>query len=217
VEKVVQMETILALTGVLVACMLGAMSPGPSFLYVARTSMANSRQSGLAAAAGMGVGGAIFAALAVLGLKAVFASHPWLYLTVKLAGGAYLVYIGIQMWLGAKQPMDIKPAEAGAVATSRRTFAVALATQLSNPKTAVFYGSIFAALLPQAISPFVSVALPLIVFLIEIAWYSIVALVLSASGPRAVYLRAKTAIDRTAGAVMSLLGVKLIFAADTAA
>lgn len=211
------METILALAGVLLACLLGAMSPGPSFLYVARTSMAQSRSSGLAAAAGMGVGGAIFAALAVLGLKAVFASHPWLYFTVKLAGGAYLVYIGIQMWWGAKRPMDFREASAGAGGTNRRAFAMALATQLSNPKTAIFYGSIFAALLPQAIAPLVAIALPLIVFGIEIAWYSVVALILSAAGPRAVYLRAKTGIDRAAGGVIGLLGAKLMFAADTPA
>lgn len=210
------METMLALAGVLLACLIGAMSPGPSFLYVARTSMAQSRCSGLAAAAGMGVGGAVFAALAILGLKAVFASHPWIYLMVKVAGGAYLVYIGIQMWRGAKRPMEIRQAAPAADGTSRRAFAMALATQLSNPKTAIFYGSIFAALLPQTISPIVSVILPLIVFCIEIGWYSVVALVLSTAGPRAVYLRAKTLIDRTAGCVMGLLGAKLIFSADVA-
>jgi hypothetical protein len=57
---------------------------------------------------------------------------------------------------------------------------------------------------------------PLAVFAIEIGWYAVVALALSASGPRAVYLRAKAVIDRTAGAVMGLLGLKLITAADTA-
>lgn len=210
------METLLALTGILFACLIGTMSPGPSFLYVARTAMSASRRSGLAAAAGMGLGGFVFAVLALLGLKAVFASHPWIYTSVKLGGGAYLIYVAVQMWRGAKGTLAVQTDGAAGQTTSRRSFAMAVATQLSNPKTAIFYGSIFAALLPQNPGPIVTVVLPLTVFAIEIGWYAVVALALSASGPRAVYLRAKTAIDRTAGCVMGLLGLKLITAADSA-
>ncbi|MDT8901606.1 LysE family translocator [Anaeroselena agilis] len=205
----------LALAGILLAVALGAMSPGPSFLFVARTSMAASRRSGLAAAAGMGVGGFAYAILALLGLKAVFAGFPWLYSLIKLGGGAYLVYIGIQMWRGAASPLADLPAADAVRNTRLRAFAMAAATQLSNPKTAVFYGSIFAALLPASPGPLFTILLPLAVFLIEIGWYSIVALLLSASAPRAAYMRAKSALDRTAGTVMGLLGVKLIAAADS--
>lgn len=211
------METFLTLTGILIAVMIGAMSPGPSFLFVARTAMSGSRRSGLAAAAGMGVGGLAYAVLALLGLKAVFAVHPWLYSLVKLGGGAYLLYVGVQMWRGAKKPVavDQVPAQAHSAYTGGRTFVMATATQLSNPKAAVFYGSIFAALLPASPGPVMTVVLALAVFAIEIGWYSIVALVLSAAGPRAFYLRAKAAVDRTAGSIMGVLGIKLITAADT--
>lgn len=210
------METLFVLAGILFAVTLGAMSPGPSFLFVARTSMAASRRSGLAAAAGMGVGGFAYAVLALLGLKAVFASFPWLYSLVKLGGGAYLVYIAVQMWRGADKPLAVPAADAAGQGTWRRAFATAAAIQIGNPKTAVFYGSIFTALLPQNPGfPFIAL-LAAAVFVIEISWYSIVALLLSADGPRSVYARAKAAIDRTAGAVMGLLGVKLITAADTA-
>lgn len=210
------METLLAFAGILIAVTIGAMSPGPSFLFVARTSMAASRRSGLAAAAGMGVSGLLYAVLALLGLKAVFASFPWLYSLVKLGGGAYLIYIAVQMWRGADKPLAVLPADAAGQKSWQRAFAMAAAIQLGNPKTAVFYGSIFTALLPQSPSFLFILLLALAVFVIEISWYSIVALVLSADGPRAVYTRAKAAIDRTAGAVMGLLGVKLITAADTA-
>ncbi len=210
------METLFVLAGILFAVTLGAMSPGPSFLFVARTSMAASRRSGLAAAAGMGVGGFAYAVLALLGLKAVFASFPWLYSLVKLGGGAYLVYIAVQMWRGAGQPLAVLAADAAGQGTWRRAFATAAAIQIGNPKTAVFYGSIFTALLPQNPGfPFIAL-LAVAVFAIEIGWYSIVALLLSADGPRSAYARAKAAIDRTAGAVMGLLGVKLITTADTA-
>jgi threonine/homoserine/homoserine lactone efflux protein len=54
------------------------------------------------------------------------------------------------------------------------------------------------------------VALPPLIFVQESAWYALVALAFSASRPRAIYLRAKTWIDRAAGAVIGLLGVRLI-------
>jgi threonine/homoserine/homoserine lactone efflux protein len=54
-----------------------------------------------------------------------------------------------------------------------------------------------------------------LVFILETSWYAIVALTLSAPAPRATYLRAKRKIDAVAGAVMALLGVKLLYGAIT--
>jgi threonine/homoserine/homoserine lactone efflux protein len=85
-----------------------------------------------------------------------------------------------------------------------------LATQLSNPKTAIVYGGIFAALLPPAPPGWIFVALPPAVMLIEIGWYTIVAVTFSSERPRAAYLRGKRWIDRAAGAVMGALGLRLV-------
>jgi threonine/homoserine/homoserine lactone efflux protein len=205
------METIAALASIAGALTLGAMSPGPSFLMVARTSIASSRAAGLAAALGMGVGGVLFAAAALLGLHVVLLAVPWLYIALKVLGGAYLVIIGITIWRGARQPVRISGDErlgqraAGA-------FWLALLTQVSNPKTAVVYASVFAALLPPEIPLWATLVLPAVLFAIEAGWYSVVALALSAPSPRASYLRFKSWIDRAAGAVMALLGLRLILA-----
>ena len=58
------------------------------------------------------------------------------------------------------------------------------------------------------------VGLPLLVFVIETGWYSIVALALSAPAPRAAYLRSKAGLDRVAGGIMTVLGIKLIAGAS---
>ena len=86
----------------------------------------------------------------------------------------------------------------------------ALLTQLSNPKTIIVYASLFAALLPRTVPLDLMIALPLGVFAVEAGWYSIVALAFSARHPRRLYLAAKSWIDRTAGAVMGGLGLRLI-------
>ncbi|MEO8134928.1 MAG: LysE family transporter [Betaproteobacteria bacterium] len=91
-----------------------------------------------------------------------------------------------------------------------QSFALVLATQLSNPKTAVVYASIFAALMPRDTPWWLGVALAVVVFAIETGWYAIVAKVLSSASPRAAYLRVKAPIDTMAGGAMTLLGVKLV-------
>lgn len=206
------MSLTVSVLGVIGALALGAISPGPSFVMVARTAVVSSRMNALAAALGMGCGGILFAATAILGLQALLSAVPWLYLAIKILGGAYLAYLGYQIWCGAKHPLEMTQAE---VTTKiGRSFLLGLATQLSNPKTAVVYTSVFAALLPPDIPLQISLMLPAVVFCIEAGWYTVVALVLSSTKPRAAYLHYKTAIDRTTGGVMSFLGLKLILASN---
>lgn len=158
------------------------MSPGPSFVMVARTAVASTRTNGLAAALGMGMGGIVFAVAALLGLQALLASVPWLYLALKVGGGGYLAYLGYRIWKGTKSPL-VLTANCGQEPqpTLKRSFMLGLGTQLSNPKTAIVYGSIFASLLP-----------------------------------RDAYLRYKSWVDRAAGGVMMLLGVRLVATATKA-
>ena len=107
--------------------------------------------------------------------------------------------------------------EAGTPAASgrrgKRTFLLGLATQVSNPKTAVVYASIFAAFLPREVPLVLALAVPAVIFCIETGWYAIVALALSSAAPRSAYLRYKTWIDRAAGGVMGLLGLRLVWSA----
>lgn len=205
------MSSIAILLSIVGTVLIGAMSPGPSFVLVSHTAIIRSRRAGLAAALGMGIGGAIFALLALAGLHALLVRVEWAYLLFKLLGGAYLAYLGVRIWRGASLPLP--PERAGGTdrgTAAWKSFAVGLATQLSNPKTALVYGSIFAAFLPAAPERGLFTALPLGVFIVEAGWYALVALVFSAERPRTAYGRAKHVVDRIAGAVLVGLGVRLI-------
>jgi threonine/homoserine/homoserine lactone efflux protein len=217
-----------SLIPILVALLLGAMSPGPSFVLVTRTAVTQSRRNGLAAAAGMGVGGTFFGTLALLGLTALLTQVAWLNMALRLAGGIYLLYLAVRMWHGAGSPLETTAGSplgttagtplamtAGSPTDGRasslgRAFAMALATQLSNPKTAIAYASIFAALLPKEPPPHLLLFLPPVIFLIEAGWYSVVALAFSAEAPRRAYLKAKSGVDRVTGTVMGALGLRLM-------
>ncbi|HEV7371456.1 LysE family translocator [Arenibaculum sp.] len=213
------MELHVAILGALGVLLIGTMSPGPSFVLVARISIGESRSHGLAAAFGMGVGSAAFCGLVLLGLHALLTTVEWLHLALRVAGGLYLLFIAWQMWKGATKPVPVSAgADPGSVRgrSLAKSFGLALGTQVSNPKTALFYGSIFAALLPVGLPLWVSLALPMLVLLMETAWYGLVALLFSATGPRSVYLRAKTLLDRTAAGIVGLLGLRLLLDAARA-
>lgn len=205
------MSATLILFSILGALLIGAISPGPSFVLVSRIAVTSSRRDGLAAALGMGSGGAIFGTLALAGLSAILIQVDWLYLILKVAGGAYLIYLGICIWRGAAAPIQVSEPQALGDRSRFRPFSLALVTQISNPKTAVVYGSIFAALLPASPPLWLLLVLPPLIFMVEAGWYALVAVAFSAKGMRSAYLGSKTWIDRVAGAVMGGLGARLIF------
>ncbi|HXZ07938.1 MAG TPA: LysE family transporter [Paraburkholderia sp.] len=202
-----------AIAAILAALLVGAMSPGPSFVIVARNSIGLSRRDGLATALGMGFGGVFFSGIALAGLYTLLAAVEWLYVGLKVAGGLYLVYIASKIWRGAAHPITVDEASPGLGQNPRKSFWVGLSTQLSNPKTAIYYGSIFAALLPQHFPQWCYFVLPPMVFAIEAGWYSVVALGFSSRKPRELYLRAKVWVDRIAAGAVGALGLRLVFTA----
>ena len=162
----------------------------------------------------MGGGGVVFAMAALLGLNAMLLAVPSLYLVLRLLGGIYLAYLGIRIWRSARTPLlvgDIVPSKP---TTKLKSFLLGFTTQVSNPKTAVVYASVFAAFLPAASTFAFTVSLVAVVFAIESGWYTLVALALSSERPRGAYLRYKASVDRVAGGVMVALGLKLASSAS---
>ncbi|MCR4283633.1 MAG: LysE family transporter [Bauldia sp.] len=208
-----QLTALAALLAMLGTLLIGAISPGPSFVFVVRTAVAKSRGDGLAAALGMGVGAMTFGALALLGLRTLMSEAAWLYVVLKIAGGLYLIYLAVMIWRGATHSVEVGGNGNGGRSGVLRSFGLALATQLSNPKIVAVFGAVFAALLPAEPPLWLDLALPPLIFAQETAWYALVAVAFSSAGPRALYLRAKAWIDRAAGTVIGVLGVRLIFEA----
>ena len=197
-----------SLLGIVTALTVGVVSPGPSFVMVARTAVSSSRADGVAAALGMGAGGVLFALTALLGLQTFMLAVPSLYLLLKVLGGLYLAYLGLRIWRSAKEPLP----GIGLISerlTKLKSLVLGFTTQVSNPKTAIVYASVFAAFMPATQSLAFDLVLISLVFIIEAGWYAVVALALSADRPRSAYLRYKVWVDRIAGCVMVALGLKL--------
>ncbi|MEO1018349.1 MAG: LysE family transporter [Pseudomonadota bacterium] len=201
------MELFFILGKIGLAQALAVISPGPSFLIVARTSMAESHRAGSMTAIGLGLGSVIWASAALFGLASLFKIAPWIYMAIRIMGGLYLLHLAVQLWRHAKAPLPtVHEYPTGQKAAILR----GLLTQLANPKVAVFFGSIFVVMLPPQPPPDLLGVLLVMVFLIEVSWYLLVALLLSNAQMRDVYGRAKAWIDRVAGTFLGMLGIGLI-------
>lgn len=131
-----------------VGTLLVAYYPGPALLYTAAQTLVRGRRAGLLAAAGIHLGGYAHVVAAALGFSALFRHVPELFVVLKLAGAAYLVWIAIGMLRGSGTTEHATPTAAPA-RSAKRAFAQSVTVELLNPKVALF----FAAFLPQFVDP----------------------------------------------------------------
>ncbi|WP_166422103.1 LysE family translocator [Paraglaciecola sp. 20A4] len=128
-----------------IAALLLSLSPGPSNLYIMARSINQGHQAGIAAAGGMAVGSFVYVLATAFGLAAIFIYSPLAFILLKLAGAAYLLYLGWLYLFSRKHQDEDKPKIT--VMSTPRIFAQSILVELTNPKTALF----FIAFLPQFI------------------------------------------------------------------
>ena len=203
------MNEYLFLIPIALALLVGAMSPGPSFLVVAQTAMEKSRLHGIACSLGTGTGAVIFVLIASLGLFFILETVPWLYGLFKFLGGIYLLFLAYKIWLNANQPMQTSDYTTKEKSLFK-SYLLGVFTQLSNPKTSIVIGSIIMAFLPSDIPSYSYVLLAIISFVIDAGWYAIVAILLTTPKAQKVYLRFKKNISRVASGLMGFMGAKLV-------
>lgn len=188
---------------------IAAVIPGPNFLMVARTAAVHSRSAALRATAGIGVGTATWGFAAFFGVHVVFAVVPWLYVGLKVAGGLYLVWVGIRLFW---QSFMAEKADAGPppAISNGAAFRLGFATNMANPKSAAFAASLFAATLPP--EPALDLGLMAVAAMVSISlvWYAFVSVVFASRRVSGAYGRFRRWLDRTAGIVFAGFGAKMV-------
>jgi len=190
------------------------LTPGPDTLYILGRSIAHGRRAGVASALGISVGSVFHTGAAALGLSAVLATSAWAFTIVKLAGAAYLIFLGVRALL-ERQPELSVPAhfkQRGAAAAFRQ----GILTNILNPKVALF----FLAFLPQfidSVAPSKTIAfvvLGLTFVTTGTTWCLILAWFSSAFSAR---LRESSTVtvllNRAVGSLFVFLGLRLAVAA----
>jgi threonine/homoserine/homoserine lactone efflux protein len=128
-----------------VAALTLAAIPGPGMLYVLARSLGGGRGVGLRSSFGTALGGCVHVLAAAAGLSALVAASATAFTVVKLAGAAYLIWLGVRTLMSAKQP----PPTVGSAASDAGAFRQGVLTEALNPKTALF----FVTFLPQFCQP----------------------------------------------------------------
>ena len=186
------------------------LTPGQDTFFILGNSLGAGRRAGVAAALGIAVGTVVHTSAAALGLSAILATSTTAFTFVKLAGAAYLIYIGVRA-LTARSPLP-GTMTAQAATAARVAFRRGVVTNVLNPKVALF----FLAFLPQFIDP--GSARKVEAFLVlgatfittGLAWCLVLAV--AAARFRDLLMRrpdAGTLLGRTAGAVFVALGLRL--------
>lgn len=199
-------EWIAVITITLLACV----SPGPDFAMVCRNGLLLSRRAGVLTAVGIGLGVVVHVSYTLLGLGWVLQQTPWLFTALKLAGAAYLIYLGVKM-LRARpdaQPLDAAPPALSDLAALRTGFL----TNALNPKTSIFIVSLFMGVVRPDTGLTTQIAYGVFIAGAHVAWFSLVALCFSAGSVREKLMAARQWIDRAFGGLLVSFGVLLTLA-----
>lgn len=192
---------------VAVVCVAGVMSPGPNFVAVTHRAVSSSRFEAMAMVFGIALVNMLWATVAVFGVGLLVASLPWMFWAIKLMGAGYLIWFGVQLL-----KRSAKPLRTGNTSRTSTTFSAALrdgiTTNLANPKSMAFYASMFSGSVPAQASTETLMVLVALVGTIAVIWYGSVALVLSVNRIANLYRRGKSAIERTCGLILILLGCR---------
>jgi threonine/homoserine/homoserine lactone efflux protein len=123
----------------LTAALLLASAPGPGMLYVLARSLAGGKREGVLSAIGTFFGGMVHVFAAALGVSIILARSAVAFATVKYAGAAYLCFLGVRMILDARRDKTDTDAIAQSTKPARNPLWQGVATEVLNPKTALFF------------------------------------------------------------------------------
>ncbi|MEW2576455.1 LysE family translocator [Streptomyces syringium] len=141
------MVSISAIVGIAVVAFGMVITPGPNMIYLVSRSVSQGYRAGLVSLAGVAVGFLVYLVAATAGIAAVFSLVPEIYLALKLAGAAYLLWLAWKaVRPGGSSVFSPRELEAD---RPRKLFGMGLLTCLLNPKIAILYVS----LLPQFVEP----------------------------------------------------------------
>jgi RhtB (resistance to homoserine/threonine) family protein len=184
------------------------LTPGPDTALVIRNALGSGARAATATAFGIGLGSLVWALASLLGIAVVLETSATAFTVVKLAGAAYLAYLGIRTLLAGRRSAE--PASTARL-DDRTAFQQGVLGNLLNPKAAV----IFVTLLPQFIEPGDS-PLRLVLMLIAfeamlLSWLSLYGKLISRAGRSQAGAHVREWLNRVTGIVLIGLGVRLAF------
>jgi len=188
-------------------CLAGVVSPGPNFLAVSHRATTSASREALGMAIGIALVNVLWSALALFGMGMVIARLPGGLSALGYAGAAYLVWIGSRQLVHSRRAA-FDPMNSRARTSSGRAILQGMGTNLSNPKSMVFYASVFTGAVPAGTSPPTLLVLVAVVGLLAFGWYGSLALALSRPRIAKAFESRRKMVERCCGVLLVAVGLR---------
>lgn len=208
------METLILLTTIAAINFAAVISPGPDFIMAVRNSLRYSRKTGIYTAVGFGAGIAVHILYCAVGLAFIISKSILIFSIIKYLGAAYLIYIGIKSVLSKSEKLQIGAIQKEADITPFQAIKIGFLTNVLNPKATLFYLGLFTFVISPQTATLIILSASIIMIATIIAWFSLVAIFFTNSHIRGIYQKFQTAINKTLGGFLILLGINIALAKD---
>ncbi|WP_416465971.1 LysE family translocator [Pseudomonas sp. LFS044] len=189
--------------------LLAVISPGADFAMVTRSSYAQGRKAGLAAAAGIALGVQVHVLYTVLGIAVIISQSPVLFLAMKVLGAGYLIYLGYQSLTNTTRiSLAGQPSATGLLVVMRTGFL----TNALNPKTMLFVVSAYTQVVQPGTPLGLDFAYGAFMSFAHWVWFSLVAVFFSSAGLRKAMIERQVVVDRVIGVALIGLGLAVVVA-----
>lgn len=185
------------------------LTPGANTLLVSQLAASDSTRSAMFATLGIVSGATIWATAAVLGVNAFFEVFPQSRIALQVAGSGYLLYIATRLW---RSQVRHAVARSGVI-SGFDAFRLGLLTNITNPKSVVFFTGIFSAAFPARPDPLLPVIAVTMIVCNALCWHALLAFLFSRKRVRSSYLAKQRLLNRLAGFAFGVFGLLLMVAA----
>nr|WP_275679415.1 LysE family translocator [Pseudomonas entomophila] len=190
---------------------LAVISPGADFAMVTRSSYAQGRKAGLAAAMGIALGVQVHVLYTVLGIAVVISQSPALFLAMKVVGAGYLVYLGYKSLTNTTR-ICLDGQASGGQASMLAALRTGFMTNALNPKTMLFVVSAYTQVVQPGSPLAVDFAYGAFMSFAHWIWFSLVAVFFSSAGLRKAMIERQVIVDRLIGVALIGLGMAVAVA-----
>lgn len=187
-----------------------AISPGADFVMITKNSLFHGRKASMFSALGVSLAIWVHVGYSIAGLALIISHSLVLFSIVKYLGAAYLIYIGWQT-IRAKKLADLEDSHSddGMTLSNWAAFQHGFITNMLNPKTTIFFLSIFTQVVNENTPVSIQLIYGAIISFAHLIWFGMVALMLSHPVFLARFQRYKKHIERAVGSVLILFGIKV--------
>lgn len=193
---------------VIVVHFLGAISPGPDFVYTTSQSLSNGKKAGLLSALGITLGLSIHILYSIFGLAVIISKSVFLLNLIKIIGGTYLIYLGISSFLAKNT--NIKSKTLSKQKPSTYILKGILCNAL-NPKAPIYFVSVFTIVLNPNL-PFTHLLIyGFVMMAVQFFVFSGLVLLLNTKKIKTAFENFNSYINKTLGVLMVSLGLKVLF------